>query len=105
MAKITQEKIEQINELFCELGVKSQVAKIVGCSPATVTKYIIKDYIPKAQRKDIKFDIEMKGCKEFLLAIQNRETTISFSEIFEKTTTLTTEEKEELEKLKKEIFI
>lgn len=48
--KITDEDIEKINELYYELKVKTQVAKIVGCSAATVSKYIIPNYIPKSQR-------------------------------------------------------
>lgn len=48
--KITDEDIEQINELYCEIGVKSQVAKILGRSAATVSKYIIPGYVPKNQR-------------------------------------------------------
>ena len=56
--KVTPEIIEQINELYCQIGVKSQVAKIIGCSASTVSKYIIKDYKPKAERVEITFDGE-----------------------------------------------
>lgn len=48
--KVTDEVIEQINELYLELKVKTQVARIVGCSPATVTKYIIPNYVGKANQ-------------------------------------------------------
>lgn len=48
--KVTPEIIEEINELYAELGVKAQVARKVGVSPATVTKYLIPNYIPKADR-------------------------------------------------------
>jgi hypothetical protein len=42
--KITPEIAEQINKLYREIGVKSQVAKIIGCSPSTVSRYIVEDY-------------------------------------------------------------
>lgn len=57
--KITQEKIIQINELYLEIGVKSKVAKIVGCSPSTVTKYLIPNYISQGDIETINFDMEI----------------------------------------------
>ena len=48
--KITDEVIEQINELYLNCGVKAQVSRIIGCSPATVTKYIIPNYVGKANQ-------------------------------------------------------
>ena len=48
--KITDEVIEQINELYLNCGVKAHVARIIGCSPATVTKYIIPNYVGKANQ-------------------------------------------------------
>ena len=48
--KITDEVIEQINELYLECKVKAQVARIVGCSPATVSKYIIPGYVSRANQ-------------------------------------------------------
>lgn len=48
--KITDKVIEQINELYLNCGVKAQVARIIGCSPATVTKYIIPNYVGKANQ-------------------------------------------------------
>lgn len=44
--KITNDIIIKINELYLELGVKTKVAKVIGCSPSTVTKYLIKDFVP-----------------------------------------------------------
>ena len=49
MARTSPETIEKINELYFILGVKSQVAKQLGISPATVSKYINPNYQPKAQ--------------------------------------------------------
>lgn len=48
--KITDEEIEQINELYLELGVKTRVAAIVGRSASTVSKYIIPGYVSKKDR-------------------------------------------------------
>ena len=48
--KVTPEMIEEINELYVELGVKAQVARKIGISATTVSKYIIPDYVPKADR-------------------------------------------------------
>lgn len=39
MAKLSEEKISEIIRLYKEIGVYSQVAKQIGCSPATVKKY------------------------------------------------------------------
>lgn len=55
-ARITQQQIEQINEVYCKCRVKTQTAKIVGVSVASVTKYLIDGYIPKAARVKYDFD-------------------------------------------------
>lgn len=39
MARLSEEKIKEIQELYATIGVYSRVAKMVGCSPATVKKY------------------------------------------------------------------
>lgn len=49
--KITDEIKIRINELYLELGVKKKVAEIVGCSPATVSKYIIEGYVSQKDRE------------------------------------------------------
>ena len=64
-ARTSPETIEKINELYAVLGVKSKVAKELGISPATVTKYLIPNYVPKAAadtpafNKPIDLDITM----------------------------------------------
>ena len=72
MAKISDEKIAQIQAKYKELGVYSQVAKIVGCSPATVKKYTSMEdisetikakesrYATLAQIKQCRIDMEKK---------------------------------------------
>lgn len=62
--RTSPETIEKINELYAVLGVKSKVAKELGISPATVTKYLIPNYVPKAAAvpafdKPITLDITM----------------------------------------------
>lgn len=64
--KVTPEIIEQINELYCQLGVKAQVAKAIGCSASTVSKYIIPNYVPKADRIQIVFEGEPDDGTEFI---------------------------------------
>lgn len=63
-ARTSPETIEKINELYAVIGVKSKVAKELGISPATVTKYLIPNYVPKmtdipAFDKPIDLDITM----------------------------------------------
>lgn len=48
--KITEEMKIQINELYLQLGVKSQVAKKLGISASSVSRYIIEDYVPAAKK-------------------------------------------------------
>lgn len=45
-----------INELFLKIGVKKKVAEIIGCSPSTVSKYIIPNYVSKESRSTYTFD-------------------------------------------------
>lgn len=47
MARITQEQIEQINELYLVHKNKSLVARLVGVSVASVNKYLIPGYAGK----------------------------------------------------------
>lgn len=54
--KITPEIAEQINELYLEIGVKKRVAEIIGCSPSTVSKYIVPNYVSKKERKTYNFE-------------------------------------------------
>lgn len=51
--KITDEIKIQINELYLEIGVKKRVAEIVGCSPSTVSKYIIEGYVSQKDKEPV----------------------------------------------------
>lgn len=41
MAALSQEKIDLIKEVYKRIGTYSGTAKEVGCSPATVKKYVV----------------------------------------------------------------
>lgn len=98
--KITDEIKEQINELYCELGVKSHVAKALGISASTVSKYIVEGYIPKAQRVTTEFSGRPSVISMDKIASFDGAAHIGyfFTHIME-------DEKEDMEKLQKEIFI
>lgn len=55
---VTKEMIVKINELYAEYGVKAQVARELGISASTVSKYIAPNYVPEAQRPHEDFDLE-----------------------------------------------
>lgn len=40
MAKLTEEKIAKIQELYASLGTYAAVAREIGCAPTTVKKYV-----------------------------------------------------------------
>ena len=44
MRVITHEDIKKINELYAEYKTYAAVARATGFSPATVKKYVVKDY-------------------------------------------------------------
>lgn len=101
--KITDEKIIEINEVYLQCGVKSQTAKICGVSPASVTKYLIKDYKARKDTKIEEFNKEAVGCQSFIDFInQNSNTAILNFCNFCK---LSEEEKNDLRELQKEILV
>lgn len=101
--KITDEKIIEINEVYLQCGVKSQTAKICGVSPASVTKYLIKDYKARKDIKVEKFNKEVTGCQSFIDFInQNSNAAIlNFCDFCK----LSEEEKKDLKELQKEILV
>lgn len=54
--KVTPEIIKQINVRYAECHNKAQVAREIGCSAGTVSKYIIPDYEICTQRQTVKID-------------------------------------------------
>lgn len=54
MAKLSDEKIAAIKKRYQEVGTYSQVAKELGCSPATVKKYVSETTTVSIVKKDVK---------------------------------------------------
>ena len=97
MAKrITEDQIRDINELYLELGVKKRVAEIVGCSPSTVSKYIIEGYVSQKDKAELPpFDeSKITGPKKYY----------NWNEFFSDCM-LTDEERAEMREIQKEVMI
>ncbi len=99
MKRITEEQKVQINELYYENHNKSLTARILGISPASVSKYIIEGYVPKAKRAEETCEIEAKGVSVYLNDIVE-----NVEENFLKICCLSKEEKAELEKLQSQLY-
>lgn len=56
MKVITYEDIKQINEIYRECKTYAATARKTGFSPATVKKYVIKDYTPIEEKDIIRFN-------------------------------------------------
>lgn len=56
MKVITQKDIQEINRLYSELHTYAAVARKTGFSPATVKKYVIKDYVPINEENVVRFN-------------------------------------------------
>lgn len=94
MARITEEQKVEINELYASNHNKSLTARILGISPASVSKYIIDGYVPKAQRIEIpKFSKLPKGSEHLREFVEENGSLIEIR--------ITTEEWEELEQMRK----
>lgn len=98
--KITDEVIEQINELYCELKVKSHVAKALGISASTVSRYIIPDYVCKADRV-----VEVFGGRPSVISIDKIASFDGAAHLGYFLTHIMDDEKDDMEKLQKGIFI
>ena len=99
--RITPEQIEQINEVYCACGNKSLTAKTIGVSVASVTKYLIKEYVPRALRSEAVFDEEIPGGKTLIDQLTSCD---NVGELLSTVYCLTEQEKAELHELQKEIF-
>ena len=101
--RITEEQKLEINKLYYEIGVKSRVAKIMGISAASVSKYIIPGWKPEEERSVRKFEGTVPGPKEFIegfLAAENKQ------DYFWNARLLSKEEWLEVEELQREeIFV
>ena len=56
MKLVLNDDIKKMNELYLKLGTYAAVAREVGFSPATVKKYIIKDYVAEDELEIKKFE-------------------------------------------------
>ena len=95
--KVTDEVIVKINELFLSCGVKAQVAREVGCSVATVNKYLIPNYVSKGITEDT-------PKPEFNGTIGSLKPYKSYQEFFDDCA-ITPEEWEVLKEIQKEVLI
>jgi predicted transcriptional regulator len=102
--RITEEQKELINELYAQIGVKTRVAEMVGCSVASVSKYLIPNYVPKADRVKIVFEGEPIGCEEMIERLTELREKWGKDEGMIKMFSLSSEEQTDLESLRKEIF-
>ena len=72
MAKrVTQEDIIKINELYLKLKNKSAVAREIGFSPSTVSKYIIANYKSIDTIEQEKFTGELPEFDESIFKIED----------------------------------
>ena len=94
--RITPEQIEEINEVYVELGVKAQVARKMGISPSTVSRYIIPDYVPKSIRVTSHCEVETSFPIELFMGEYGQMGQLCV---------LSEEEKAELIELQKEVMI
>lgn len=98
--KITDEIKEQINELYLELGVKAHVAKALGISASTVSKYIVPNYICKADRV-----VEIFSGRPSVISMDKIASFDGAAYLGYFLTHIMDDEKEDMEKLQKGIFI
>lgn len=102
MARITEEQIEQINEVYRQTRNKALTARTVGVSAATVNKYLRDDYVPKDQRVETEFQGEEKGSQEFINKLVSSVNPIA--EFFA-ALALTDDEWADMKELSKEIYL
>lgn len=95
MARLSDEKIAEIRRLYAEIGIYSQVAKTVGCSPSTVKKYCVDEAAITVNKEVVKFSGIVPKVDDINLTF--------FLDIRTNLTTLTPDELEEMKGLWEEI--
>ena len=58
MARVTQEDIIKINEIYYKVGTYAETARQTGFSPATVKRYVIADWRPVEIQNITRFKLE-----------------------------------------------
>lgn len=95
MARLTEEKIQQIKEAYAKDPVYSHISKLLGVSPATVKKYATGEATPAKKKKrdpDI-IDFESLANKDNLIEPLPIEKIVLPEENFRSWTVLTTAER------------
>lgn len=100
--KITPEIVEQINILYLKLGTKAAVARQIGCSPATVSKYISPSFKLPEEKTTYTFDGTIGNANKLstILSI----TPLPAREVC-RLCLLSEEEWREIKEIQKEIFV
>ena len=94
---IDQDMIIKINNLYLELKTYAAVARELGISPSTVSKYVIKGYVPSQELEIIRFDYT-----SFRTLARGH---LLISSDMSETLVLSPEEKEEISELWKELSL
>ena len=92
--KVTKEDIVNFNELYLKLKTYAAVARQTGFSASTVSKYIIKGYVPQSQIEKKNFTLSQIP-EEVEYNIVDKQTYL----------TLSTEEYEQIKELWKELLV
>lgn len=100
--KITPEIKEQINILYLQLGTKAAVAREIGCSASTVSKYIIPNFKLNEEKEASKFEGQIGNSDNLAAALKNSDNP---SRRLCELCMLADDEKEELKELQGEIRI
>ena len=96
MAKITEDQKLQMNILYKRLGTYAAVAREIGCAPSTVKRYIVEDFVEPEKIQQ----------KLFVPAVLPELNLSLFKEkTFAELCVLSTEEKEEVRELWKEMLM
>lgn len=102
MGRVTEEMKVQINELYLQLGVKSHVAKQLGISSSTVTKYLIPNYVSIKNQQQITCAATPAGADDFVNSVFKDK---NYKHNFINLTQLTADEVEELKNFQKEFVV
>lgn len=98
-SKVTNEDILRINELYYKYKVYAEVARQTGFSASTVKKYVIPNWAPVASENIIHFDTAQ--LPNFTIAAEIFKDVDNYGDLC----TLSSEEKQQIKELWKELSI